>query len=77
MPFLCQTGVQNAHLGLKNFMLLLLVTNTPAVQHGLHQAGESRQLDKTPITLTQVPGISAFLFLQAGRFWEVREVMCE
>lgn len=58
-------------------MLLLLVTNTPAVQHRLLQAGKSTQLDKPPVTLTPVQSVCAFLLFQAGTFREVRAATTE
>lgn len=58
-------------------MLLLLVTNTPAVQHRLLQAGKSSQLDKSLVTLTRVQGVCAFLLFQPGTFGEVRAAMYE
>lgn len=42
----CPPGFEEA------LMLLLLVTNTPAAQHKLLQAGKSSQLDKPPVTHT-------------------------
>lgn len=60
-------------------MLLLLVTNTPAVQHTSYsKLGKAvSSTSHQSLTLTQVQSVCAFLLSQAGTFGEVRAAICE